>query len=177
MSVSSLRDRFAGDERGITMVEMLIVMVLMSILMAGIANVFVSGTRAQYDMNNRLNSQQNVRVALGRLEYEGRCATSATIVNSGAGVSFSLPSQCMHATGAVSWCVSSGILSRYVGSSCTGSAQIFSRYLTSATPFSLVTAAGQLPRLSVALVASPTGRGTDTFSITDAITLRNSPPS
>jgi prepilin-type N-terminal cleavage/methylation domain-containing protein len=177
MSASSLLDRFRGDERGITLIEMVVVMVLMTILMAGLANVFVSGTRAQYDMNSRLNAQQDVRLALSRLDFEGRCATSATIVSSGAGVSFSLPSQCMHATGPVSWCVSSGVLSRYAASSCTGTAQIFSRGLTSATPFSLVTATGNLPRLSVRLIANPTGRPTDTFSITDAITLRNSSPS
>jgi prepilin-type N-terminal cleavage/methylation domain-containing protein len=177
MSPQALGARLVDDERGITMVELLIAMVLMGILMAGIANVFVSGTRAQYDMDSRLTAQQSVRLALGRLEYEGRCATSATIVNSGAGVSFSLPSQCVHATGNVTWCVSSGVLRRYLSASCTGTTQIFVRYLTSATPFSLNIVTGQLPQLAITLVASPTGRATDKFRITDAITLRNSAPS
>ena len=83
----------------------------------------------------------------------------------------------MHATGTVTWCVNSGVLMRYTAASCSGSGQIFVRYLTSATPFSLNTVTGDLPQLAINLVASPTGRATDRFTVTDAITLRNSSPS
>lgn len=172
MSPAALR-----DERGITLMEMLIVMVLMGIVMAGLANVFVSGTRAQYDLDSRLNAQQSARLALDRIEYEGRCATSSTIVNSGAGVTFSLPAQCTHATGTVTWCVVSGVLKRFTTASCSGTGMVFVGYLTSATPFSLHTVTGNLPQLLVNLVASPTNRATDTFAVTDSITLRNSSPS
>ena len=99
------------------------VMVVLTIIMAGLANVLVSGTRAQYDLNTRLNAQQNARIALSRIEYEGRCATSATIVGSGAGVSFSLPAQCTNAVGTVTWCVTSGVLKRYSAATCTGTSQ------------------------------------------------------
>jgi prepilin-type N-terminal cleavage/methylation domain-containing protein len=136
MSLSALKARVVADECGMTLVEFLIVVVIMAIVIPGIVNVFISGTRAQYVMDSQLNAQQSARLALGRLEYEGRCATSGTIVNSGAGVSFSLPAQCTHATGTVTWCVVSGVLMRYTASSCTGSGQIFVRYLTSATPCS-----------------------------------------
>lgn len=173
----ALSVRFVRDERGITMVEMLISVALMGVVLGGIVNVMVAGGRVQYNMASLLNAQQDARVALNRLEYEGRCATSATVANAGAQVSFVLPSQCMHATGNTSWCVSGGTLRRYTSSGCSGAAQIFARSLTSATPFSLHTATGDLPQLLVSLIVSPTGRGVDTFKIADAITLRNSSPS
>jgi prepilin-type N-terminal cleavage/methylation domain-containing protein len=169
--------RLTEEERGITLIELLIVMVLMGILLGGLANVLVSGTRAQYDMDSRLNAQQSARGALDRIEYEGRCSTSATIVNSGAGVTFSLPSQCTHASGTVTWCVVSGILKRFTTAGCTGTGMIFVRYLTSATPFSLHTVTGNLPQLVANLVTNPTSAAANRFAITDSITLRNSSPS
>ena len=177
MTASPLWARAQQDEQGITLVEMLIVMVVMGILMAGLANVFISGTRAQYDLNTRLNAQQNARIALNRLEYEGRCATTATILGSGADVSFSLPAQCVHGTGTVTWCVVSGLLRRYTGASCTGTSVIFVSDISSATPFSLITVSGYLPRLAINLVSTPAGRVADSFTVTDTIALRNSSPS
>jgi len=177
MRTPALRLRLLRDERGITLIEMLITVALMGTVLGGLANVLISGSRAQYNLASTLNAQQNARLALNRLEYEGRCATSATVGSSGATVSFSLPSECSHATGTVTWCVSGGVMTRYASSSCTGSGQIFSRYLTSATPFSLYTVTGNLPELLISLDVSPTGRGVDEFKVSDAITLRNSPPS
>ena len=42
----ALRSRVLSDERGITLIEMLIVCALLGIVLAGLTNVFVSGTRA-----------------------------------------------------------------------------------------------------------------------------------
>jgi prepilin-type N-terminal cleavage/methylation domain-containing protein len=167
--------RFARDD-GFTLVELVIVCLVLGIILTGLVNVLVSGTRAQADVQGRMVAQQNTRLALDRLEFEARCATSASLLGSGAGVSLSLPSQCSHATGTVAWCVTGGVFTRYVAATCTGSGQKFVDSVTSATPFSLVTGAsgaGILPRLQVNLTVNQTGRSADAFSVADAITLQN----
>jgi Tfp pilus assembly protein PilW len=165
-------------EGGQTLIEMLVAMGLMAIVMVGIVNIFVSGGRAGADANARIDAQQNTRLALDRLEFEGRCATTATLVSSGAGVHFNIPSQCEHATGDVTWCAVSGVLERFAATSCSGSGQIFIRGVTSATPFSLPTApSGDLQTLAVALTVdtAPNDPGT-AGTLDDTITLRNAPP-
>jgi len=62
--------RLVSDERGVTLIEMLVAMVLAGIVMTGVVNIFISGTRAGADANTRLDAQQGVRMALDRLEYD-----------------------------------------------------------------------------------------------------------
>lgn len=173
----ALRSRVLSDERGITLIEMLIVCALLGFVLAGLTNVFVSGTRASYLVNSNLGAQQSVRTALSRLEYEGRCGSSATILSSGAGVAFTLPSVCSHVSPVVSWCVVSGVLKRFLASNCTGTGIPYAQNITSSTPFSLQLGTGDLTEVLVNLSANPTGRASSTFTLTDAITLRNSSPS
>jgi prepilin-type N-terminal cleavage/methylation domain-containing protein len=170
-----MRHRLA-DERGVTLIELLFVCLIMGILLAGLANVFVSGSRASADATGRLASQQNTRLALDRLEFESRCATTATLVSSGVGVALNLPSQCSHASGSVTWCVTSGVLTRYLGTACTGTSQPFVSGITSAAPFSCVAPVGPLPQLQVGLTVNTTGRSADATTVSDTITLRNALP-
>jgi prepilin-type N-terminal cleavage/methylation domain-containing protein len=172
-----MRTRLAREEHGFTLVELLIVMILLGILLVVLVDVFVSGTRTAYVMNSTLNSQQDIRTGLSRLEYEGRCGSSATILNGGAGVSFNLPTICSHVSPAVAWCVSSGVLTRYFATTCTGTGQRFASGITTPTPFSLQANTGDLQEVLVNLGANPTGSSSSGFSVTDAITLRNSSPS
>jgi prepilin-type N-terminal cleavage/methylation domain-containing protein len=174
--VSAARSRLVHDERGFTLIELLIVCIILAIIVGGLANVFVSGTRTSYVLNSNLNAQENIRIALGRLEYEGRCGSSATILNGGAGVSFTLPTVCSHVSPAVAWCVSGGVLTRYLATSCAGTGTPYASSITSATPFSLQSNTGDLTEVLVNLAANPTGSPGATFSIADAITLRNSSP-
>jgi type II secretory pathway pseudopilin PulG len=172
----SLRARLQ-DERGLTIVELLIVCVTMGIVLTGIVNVLVSGARAGADADARFQAQQDTRLALDRIQYEGRCASVATLVGGGAGVTFTLPAICAHAHGTVTWCASSGQLVRYVGSACSGSGQPFVDGLTDATPFALpAPPQGHLPQLQVTFAVNVAGRASDGFTLTDAITLRNATP-
>jgi prepilin-type N-terminal cleavage/methylation domain-containing protein len=169
-----MKQHLLTDERGFTMIELLVTMVLMGIVMAGIVNMFVSGTRAGADANSRLTSQQNVRLAVGRLEFEGRCATTASIVSSGAGVAFSIPDWCTHASGNVTWCVSGGTLTRYASNACSGTGQVFVTNVTSPTPFTIpTTASGDLPELDIAITVNPGTTAATSATLTDTITLRN----
>jgi prepilin-type N-terminal cleavage/methylation domain-containing protein len=163
-------------EGGFTMIELLVAMALMAVIIVPVVDVFVSGARAGADANARLQAQQNTRLALDRIEYEGRCASNAALVDGGVGVVLTLPSWCGHTSGdsSVTWCVDSGVLSKYVADGCSGAGEQFVDGITTAAPFSLPTpATGDLPQLVVQLtVDTSSDQGTDA-SITDAITLRN----
>lgn len=165
--------RLAASD-GYTLIELLIVVAILGFVMAGVANLLVSGSRAQSDTSARVTAQGSARVAADRLEYEARCASNATILNSGAGVALTMPSQCPHATGSLAWCVSSGTLVRYAGSStCSGSGVNYIDSVTTPTPFSLIWGTGNLPRLQVALAVNSTTRSSNTFNLNDSIAMRN----
>lgn len=161
------------EESGFTLVELIVASVLTIIVMAAVSNLFVSGLRAGSNTSARLTSQSSVRLALDRLEFETRCASSAALGASGADVTLTLPSQCSHAAGTYTWCVASGALTRYAGSACTGSGETFVSDVTSATPFSCVAPVSQYPRLQVALSIDPNSQASDAYSSTDLIDMRN----
>lgn len=181
--MSGLRRRLAlADERGTTLVELLVVCATLGIVMAGVVNVFASGARAGSDADGRFQAQQDARLGLERLQYEARCASGATLVGGGsgpsAGVVLTLPAICSHASGTITWCVWAGVLRRYAGAACTGASLPYVSAVTSAAPFSLTVAvpgSGSLPQLQVALAANAAGRAGDGFSLADTITLRNAP--
>jgi Tfp pilus assembly protein PilW len=161
------------DQSGFTTVELVLVTFLTVVLMAGLSNVFVSGLRASSTANTMLASQTSIRTALDRLEFETRCASTATLISSGAGVALSIPTTCPHATGTVSWCVTSGALVRYAASSCTGSGQKLATSVTSTRPFSCLATVGDYPELQVALAVNAGTTSTTAVAQTDKIAMRN----
>jgi Flp pilus assembly pilin Flp len=167
-------DRLARDESGFTMVELVIVTLVTVVLMAGLSNMFISGLRASSTASTRLSGQSNMNVALSRLEFEARCASSAALVSSGQGVTLTLPGTCAHATGTYTWCVASGSLIRYASSACSGTSQTIASNVTSAHPFSCLTTVGNYPRLQVSLTVNSTssvsGNG---VSATEQVAMRN----
>jgi prepilin-type N-terminal cleavage/methylation domain-containing protein len=169
------------SESGFTLVELIVTCAILGILMTGLVNIFVSGVRASSDATARMTSQQNVRLAFDRLEYDARCAQTATLLSktgsNGAGVFFSIPTQCSHSSGSVTWCIASGSLVRIIGSTCTVTAQQkFVTDVTSSTPFSCNAPTGAtapLPQLKVNLTVNTTPRASDKTTATDTITMRN----
>ncbi len=166
--------RLLHDESGFTLTEVLVASVVTVILLAGLSNVFVSGLRASSTTNAMISSQTSVKLALQRLEFETRCASQAALLSGGAGVTLTLPSQCSHASGGITWCVTGGALVRYAGSTCTGTGQTFAWHVTSASPFSCVAPVGNYPRLQVALTANAGTNVGTAASGTDTIAMRNS---
>lgn len=157
-----------------SLVELLLVCAVLILIMGGVSNVFISGLRASSDTQSRLTSQENLRQALDRLEYETRCADTATLLSSGAGVHLHFETQCTHATGDVSWCVVSGALVRYgAATTCTGTGVTLASDITTATPFSCVTPDGTLPQLQIAMTVTAAATPGATSSQTEAVTLRN----
>lgn len=165
--------RSLREESGFTLVELIIATALTVVVMAALSDLFASGIRAGSTASWQLTSQSSVRLAFDRLEYETRCASTATRTGSGADVTLVLPSSCSHSTGTYTWCVSNGSLIRYAGSSCSGSGQTFITDVTSATPFSCIAPVNQYPRLQVALTVNGTSTSADGFSATDQIDMHN----
>jgi Tfp pilus assembly protein PilW len=163
------------DESGFSLIEVLFVCVITVILMAALAMVFSIGLQTGSTTSGVAASQTGVTVAFDRLDYEVRCASRATLLSSGAGVTLTLPSQCSHATGTTTWCVSSGSLMRYSGASCSGSGQTLITGVSSTAPFSCVAPVGVYPGVKVTLTVN-NGRATqEAFAGTDVITLKNAP--
>jgi Tfp pilus assembly protein PilW len=157
-------------------VELIITMVVMGTVMGGLANIFISGQRASADATARVTSQQSVRVAFDRLEYDARCASTATRLSSGVGVHLTLPAQCAHASGDVTWCVNSGALVRNAGTTCAATSHAITYFtgVTSTAPFSCSSPSGSLyPQLGVSLAVNTTTRSSNKSTANDSITMHN----
>ena len=166
--------RTLRDESGFTLVELMVVLTITLVVVAALANLFTSGMTATSKANATLASQANLIVAVNRIEFEARCSSKASLVSGGVGVTLTLPTYCVNASGTFTWCVTSGALVKYSGLSCTGSGvgQTFATNVTSATPFSCLSG-GQYPRLQVVLTSN-SGTTTGTAATgTTVVTLRN----
>jgi prepilin-type N-terminal cleavage/methylation domain-containing protein len=168
--------RALHGESGFSLPEMLVVLTITTILMGGLATIFSLGLTTTKTSSSILASQSGVVVALDRLDYEGRCASSAKLVSSGAGVTLTFPSQCTHThDSTATWCVTGGSLIRYSNAlTCSGSGQTLTTDVASATPFSCVTALGNLPSVKVVLTVNTGTTSATASSGTDTITLENS---
>jgi prepilin-type N-terminal cleavage/methylation domain-containing protein len=62
--------RLRHEEHGYSLMELLTVMVIMGIVLGGLTTVFVSGSKAEYDMNVRFQAQQQTRLALDRVRRD-----------------------------------------------------------------------------------------------------------
>jgi Tfp pilus assembly protein PilW len=112
-----------------TLIELLVTMTILVVVIGGLATMFVSAIGSETDQSNRVQAQQDARVALDQLRRDIRCASAATV--SSTVLTITLPSYCSSAPsgGQVSWCVSGSAapytLTRYAASTCTGSGRIW----------------------------------------------------
>jgi prepilin-type N-terminal cleavage/methylation domain-containing protein len=178
--IGRLRSRLGG-ERGYSLVEMLTVMVIMSVVFAGITDIFVSGSKAQADQDNRFQAQLATRLALDKIRKDIHCASDLAAGYTTSSLTLKRPSGC---GGDVSWCASalSGYTSRYrlyrqVGSTCGTSGTMVADYLTSGAVFPqfLHTVGCQcLASLKVDFPVSNRGSSKDAYELSDTVFLRNS---
>ena len=174
--IARLRKVRATREGGYTVIEMLTVLLIMGIVMSGLTTIFVSGSKAETNMNQRFTAQQNTRLALDRIRRDIHCAYDIT--------PYATSSMTIKSTGCgdVSWCTAlmTGYTNRYglyrqSGSTCSSSTGTrIAQYLTTNAVFTAFTkASGYLAALTVDFpvkVASAAG----TYRLTDTIYLRNS---
>jgi prepilin-type N-terminal cleavage/methylation domain-containing protein len=96
-----------GGERGYTLVEMLIVLSILTTVMAGLTTLFVQGSNAELDMNNRFQAQLNARLALDKVRREIHCGSVATPAGQSALIVVTLPVYCKTGSGSITWCTKS----------------------------------------------------------------------
>lgn len=174
-------------EAGYSLVEMLTVIAILSVVLTGLTTLFIQGSTAQLDLNNRFEAQQASRVALDKIRREIHCASEAeTVGGTGAAahVRLKLPSQCPTAGGVettVSWCTVSVGTNRYAlyrraNVSCDNTGVRWADYLTVAAAFDFQTQADtHLARVRVEFASDidPTD-ATPAYRLCDTMVLRNS---
>ena len=177
--IERVRSRLRG-EAGYSLVEMLTVMVIMSIVFAGITDIFVSGSKAQADQDNRFQAQLGTRLAMDKIRKDIHCASDVTPYSTSS-VTLKRPSGC---GGDVSWCTAAvtGYTNRYrlyrqLGTTCGSNGTMVADYLTSANAFPAFahTVGCQcLASLQVDFPVSNRGSTKDAYELTDTVFLRNS---
>jgi prepilin-type N-terminal cleavage/methylation domain-containing protein len=183
-----IRTRFAREE-GFTMIELLTTMAILGFVMAGILTLFVGGLRAEQDMNERFQAQQNARLALVSMRRDVRTACSWTAV-AASSVTLTEPDAvngCSSGTTQVTWCASSPsgapyTLYRQTGATCAynnGISKVGSlttNAIFAANP-SCSPGVVARPQLGVTLPVDANLASTNgTYTLSDAITLRNATP-
>jgi prepilin-type N-terminal cleavage/methylation domain-containing protein len=182
--IERVRARLRG-EAGYSLVEMLTVMVIMSVVFAGITDIFVAGSKAQADQDNRFQAQLTTRLALDKIRRDIHCASSIQ----GYTTSFATLKITSCTGGDVSWCTAavSGYSNRYrlyrqLGTSCAANTgTMYADYLTSGAVFptdpatAYATGCGCLEALAVDFKISLKGSTVkQAYELTDSIYLRNS---
>jgi prepilin-type N-terminal cleavage/methylation domain-containing protein len=171
--------RLIRGERGYSLIELLTVMAIMGIVMAGLTDIFVSGSKAEVDMNNRFQAQLSARLALDKIRRDTHCATDVTPYST-TSATLKLPSACggdkTYCTAAVSGSSTRYALYWQAGTTCgAGTGTKLIDYLTTGDVFTAFShATGYLASLTVAFPVSVKGTTVGQYKLQDTIYLRNS---
>lgn len=177
------------QEGGYSLIEMLVTMAILGTVMASVTGLFVAGTKAEVDMNERFQAQQEARLALTKMRREIHCASSAQGQGTANGsgyythVLITLASYCKTGSGQISWCAlpAQGGSSRYglyrqAGGTCTTSGIRWADYLTTDALFKPENGvSGELAKLSLTFpVDLRPADAQRAYRLSDSIVLRNS---
>ena len=168
-----------GDQAGYSLTEMITVMAILGIVLAGLAAAFHAGVRAETRASREFQAQQNARLALDRIRRELHCANAISTANGTAvsSITVTMPAVCQGDDTTVTYATSSVATSRWMltrTGNVTGATDV-ADYLTSSTPFTYyVPASGTLGFLSVDIPVNlnPTDTSTE-WRLKDDIVLRN----
>ena len=181
--MSRVRARLLRDQRGYTLIELLISMTILAGVMTSISILLVSATNSEVDMNQRFQAQTQARLGLDRLRREVHCAISVSPTGPAASVTLTIPDTCPTSEGntAITWCtVANGTgrwdLWRYPGASCSGTGKKYADYLTASSIFAYTPQnTDKLATLNVRLpVNVRPAETTFLYTLDDDIVLRNS---
>ena len=78
--LAAVRQR-ATDSRGLALTEMIVVLAILVVVLTALTQLFVSASTAEVDMSNRVQAQQDARLALDKLRREIHCAKEVTLSN------------------------------------------------------------------------------------------------
>lgn len=89
--------RTVRSQDGFTLPELLVVLVIMGIVLAGLTQLFSSAVKSATDQTRRVDAQQDVRLALDQMRRDVHCGT--TLTYSANSITVTLPSYCPSAPG------------------------------------------------------------------------------
>lgn len=180
---------------GYSLVELVVVMAILGVVMAGLTAVFAGGSRAEIRLNARFRAQQEARAALDRIRGDIHCASKAdatTVINTYPALRLDVTS-CNASTTYDYWCVisSSTAPQRYqvyrtssavapTSSTCTATDAarrlIASNLVVSSTAFTTnATPQNGLQAVAVDFRVSgdPVSNTKDVYELIDTIGIRN----
>jgi len=187
------------DERGMTLIEMLVTIAILGLVLAPLATAFTSAFSAELSQGNRFQAEQAARMSLNRMRKDMHCAHAVgglaanvsggwTIVlteTNASGVT-DCPGLVQPNAASVQWCTVpvAGATSRFrlyrendTSQACNGSVSTFEvDYLTSANPWTQpACTSGNYPTVAVALPVNvdPVKHPSSTYELDDQIALRN----
>ena len=175
--------RLRRDERGYSVVELIISMSILGAIMTSVSVLLVSATNSEVDMNRRFQAQTEARLGLDLLRREVHCAMSVAPAGASSSVTLTIPATCPTSGGntSITWCtVANGTnrwaLWRYPGSSCSGTGRRWADYVTASSIF--VYTAQSTSKLATLGVRLPINikpdESTFLYTLEDDIVLRNS---
>jgi prepilin-type N-terminal cleavage/methylation domain-containing protein len=179
---SALLRRFlrrARSDHGVSLVELLAVMVIMTLVMTGVITLYISGVTTQGKLTANFQAETALHVGLGKIRADVHLACTQS-ANSTSSVTLSLPP--CNAPVSVTWCTrgsgSAYSLYRIAGSSCSGGTS-YADFITSGSIFTYYaqnspSGSNVLPRLHVDMTvnATPTITGTS-LHVLDDLVFRN----
>ena len=137
-----LRARLRRDERGYSVVELIISMSILGSVMTSVSVLLVSATNSEVAMNRRFQAQTEARLGLDLMRREVHCAMSVSPAGASASVTLTIPATCPTSGGntSITWCtVPNGAnrwgLWRYPGSNCGGTGKRMADYVTASSIF------------------------------------------
>ncbi len=174
--------RLRACERGTTLTELIVSMALLAIVMTALVTLFTSGTRAEAQLNFQFQSQTEARVALDTLRRDVHNACAATVVG-GTQVTLltvdSTDASFPCTVTSVTWCTAGsgtqyGLYRAPGAATCSDTDTRRADFLTSGSIFSIVTTAGELPKVGVDLTVNRQPTITRLrYRLDDQIALRN----
>jgi prepilin-type N-terminal cleavage/methylation domain-containing protein len=187
--VKRLVRRLMGGEKGYSLIELLVTMVILTIVIGSLTTVFISGSSAEASLNRRFQAQQNARMGLDQIRTDIHCATAAQAqtINTYPGLKLAV-ANCYAATPTVSWCavLVTSSPARYAlyrstttdATTCTSSDAarvLVADYLTTSAAFTTATIPQfTLQRVAVDFRVSVNQTTTkDAYELTDSIVARN----
>ena len=98
--------RLLREQRGYSLMELLVAMSILGAVMTSVSVLLVSATNSEVDMNRRFQAQTEARLGLDLMRREVHCAMSVSPVGASASVTLTIPATCPTSGGntAITWC-------------------------------------------------------------------------